>query len=217
MTKTVTNKIRFKTNAKTILVHLRSKAQGEVCPPQFSLNSIRMRPQQLQLSLTPEIRELSALNAKRPSLEGRSTLDEETFRVVVDNLFFGKSEKSSTEEVTEEIQRLKRSLSEQSKEESAITLFNQSIANYDQYGFFSQYDWQLTHWGSNEDIVSVVPETFVEPTACLEFESAWAPPVAAVQELANIFPSVRFKLDYRYTDADSWELIEFFPIMPWGY
>ena len=180
----------------------------------------------MQLSLTPEIIALSALNAKRPSFEGRSTLDQETSRMVVDNLYFGKSKKSSAEEVTEEIQRLRRSLSEQSQEESpqelsdgntGIALFNQSIANYEQVGFFSQYDWQLTHWGSSEDIISVVPETFVEPTACLEFESAWAPPVASLQELSNIFPSVRFRLNYRYTDADSWELIEFFPIMPWGY
>jgi hypothetical protein len=226
MTKYVTNKLRFKTNVKTILVHLQSKAQGEACPPQFSLNSIRMSPRQLQLSLTPEILALSALNAKRPSLEGRSTLDPETSRVVVDNLYFGKSEKSSTEEVAAEIQRLRVSLSEQSQEESrqelfdgktGVTLFNQSIANYEQYGFFSQYDWQLTHWGSSEDIISVVPETFVEPTVCLEFESAWAPPVASLQELANIFPSVRFRLNYRYTDANSWELIEFFSMVPWGY
>lgn len=219
----VVNRLRFKTNDRTILAHLKSKADGESGPSEFSLNSIRQQPDGLALPLTPEVRALSIMNAERPSREIRSTVDDAMFQVMVENLFEGQPEKSSSQEIAAEIATLRQTLESPEKAGEVVdgwtrlAVFEQALLNYQAVGFFTQYDWALSQWGCPGDIQSVEPETFVSPTGCLSFTSAWSPPVLALQELANLFPSVRFRLDYRYEDSEEWELIEFFPLMPWGY
>jgi hypothetical protein len=51
----------------------------------------------------------------------------------------------------------------------------------------------------------------------IEFSTLWTPPIAALQELADMFPSVRFELTYRLEPSDPWTLVEIFPVKPWGY
>jgi hypothetical protein len=100
---------------------------------------------------------------------------------------------------------------------SSARIFDQATANYHEVGFFSQLDWRLAHWGTAEDVLSVVKETFELPTSFIEFQTRWSPPIAAVQSLANAFPSVRFELLYHYIDGESWKKVEFFPTVPFGY
>jgi hypothetical protein len=43
------------------------------------------------------------------------------------------------------------------------------------------------------------------------------PPVAAIQELASTFPSVRFKLKFRYDPDAPWAVEDIFAFPPFGY
>ena len=99
---------------------------------------------------------------------------------------------------------------------AALTKLERAVDNYNATGFFSQYDWRMTHWGTIEDIFSIDEATFELPTKCIEFQTAWTPPIAGLQLLSNAFPSVKFRLEYRLGNTP-WTEVEFFPFPPFGY
>jgi hypothetical protein len=221
MTDHVTNRLLFLSNAKTILAFIKSRPfQGDV-PPQFSLNSVWPMPPALVLPLTEGVRRLSLMNIEMPKL------NEAVQKAALTKVFFGRTEKAQVSEVTKTIEQMHNILAKteskqgrkplQDSEKTALEVFDQAVANYEEFKCFCQYDWRLTHWGTPDDIHSVVPSTFELPTTCIEFQTRWTPPIAAMRYLAQTFPSVRFELTYRCHPDDLWTKVEIFPITPFGY
>jgi hypothetical protein len=216
MTDTIINQLHFGTNSKTILAFIKSGDPGSSAPPQFSMNSIRLTPEGLSLPLTPDIKQLAAMNVELPAL------DEATRQMTVSKLLYGYATRQSQTDIEAAIDKLSialqaSSVSDETAHKDALAAFDQAVSNYRESGFFCQYDWRMAHWGTVEDILSVTPSTFERPTAYLEFSTYLTPPVFALQALAQTFPSVKFKLLYRYETSDTWTNMEIFPITPFGY
>lgn len=221
MTELITNKLTFRTNANTILPLLRSGAAGRDCPPLFSLNSIRPVPAELIMPHPPWLTSLLLLNIAIPALE------ENVKRNAMTRMLGApprKAEEAAVLHVLDDVGRRLRAAagSPDTAEQTAtaredMKLFVQVEQNYKQYKFFSQYDWCMTHWGTIADIQSVVEKSFELPTGMIEFSTLWTPPLAALQDLADMFPSVRFELHYRGDSTPDWVLHEIFPVKPWGY
>ncbi len=60
-------------------------------------------------------------------------------------------------------------------------------------------DW-MEFWGSKWDcsiiLVDVYPESNNISTMILDFDSAWAPPINGIINLAKIYPELKFQLQY---------------------
>lgn len=207
----VINRLHFLSNDKTILAHLKSRHPGNQCPSQFSLNSIKMTPADLDLTLDPVILDLAVLNMKMPGL------DPKTRRILMEHVFLGDPGNSNPSQIQQKIEEAGARIAQWSApgHTSAVS-FERAVANFRQFKFFCHWDWRMHHWGTVEDIHSVVESTFELPTRCIEFETAWSPPIAAVQLLSNAFPSVRFRMEYCFA-GDPWIEVEFFPFPPFGY
>ena len=219
MPENITNRLSFLSNDKTILAFIKSRHPGNECPVQFSLNSIKHTPRELILALSPPAMVLSIMNVELPEL------DEKTRQAAMAHLSMyrqGEEQgKASGPAIEDKIGELRTALTVATHSDDPSTRsmrdnFEQAVSNYRQHGFFSHFDWRMTTWGTAEDIVSVNAATFKRPTQCIEFETVWTPPIAALQLLANTFPSVRFRLTYRHAD-DPWQEVEFFPFPPFGY
>jgi len=207
----VTNRLHFLTNSKTILAHLRSRHPGNNCPVQFSLNSIKMTPAGLELPLDPILMDLVVLNMQMPSL------DPKTEQLVFKHVLKGHADHRDASRIHQKIDEIRaRIVRQPAAADASAASFEQAVANFRQFKFFCHYDWRMQNWGTVEDIHSVVASTFDPPTHCIEFETVWSPPIAAVQLLSNAFPSVRFRLEYRFA-GDPWIEVEFFPFPPFGY
>ena len=207
----VTNRLHFLSNDKTILAHLKSRHPGNKCPLQFSLNSIKKTPAELNLPLDPVLMDLAVLNMQMPSL------DLKTEKVILEHVFMGRLGRTDNSNIQQEIEEIRKRIGPSpAADDSFAASFEQAVANYGQFKFFCHYDWRMHHWGTVQDIQSVADSTFELPTRWIEFETAWSPPIAAVQLLSNTFPSVRFRLEYRFA-ADPWIEVEFFPFPPFGY
>ncbi|MCO6042689.1 hypothetical protein NG895_02105 [Aeoliella sp. ICT_H6.2] len=78
----------------------------------------------------------------------------------------------------------------------AIELGKQYLDNQRQYGHTTWYSWRLEHWGTkwNAYNVSVQEESPLE--AIIRFETAWSPAIPVVARLSELYPNVRFTLDY---------------------
>jgi len=63
------------------------------------------------------------------------------------------------------------------------------------FGATSWYDWALTNWGTkwNIDDASV---TVFEKGASFNFESAWSPPIAAIDKAAELYPELEFSMEF---------------------
>lgn len=59
------------------------------------------------------------------------------------------------------------------------------------------YHWQSKYWGTKWDIYNdnVCP-AFFDGYATLDFETAWAPPLAWLDRVARLFPELELALDY---------------------
>jgi len=170
-----------------------------------------MTPAELNLSLDPVLMDLAVLNMQMPSL------DPKTEHVILEHVFMGHPAKRTESHIQQKIEEIRTGYAQSSSAADTLAAsFEQAVVNYGQYKFFCHYDWRMHHWGTVEDIYSVADSTFELPTRCIEFETVWSPPVAAVQLLSNTFPSVRFRLEYRFA-ADPWIEVEFFPFPPFGY
>lgn len=222
----VINRLHFRTNARTILSHIKSKALGKSSPAEFSFNSIRLMPESMKLMIpAPAMaRQLERLSLMNSDL---SFFDPSVQEVLLSNFGYNRVEKQSEEEIHKTMEEIRQWIESTAGETSAnedvsdrlssSRIFDQAIANYNEVGFFAQLDWRLAHWGTAEDVLSVVKETFELPTSFIEFQTKWSPPITAVQSLVNAFPSVRFELLYHYPDDESWKKVEFFPTVPFGY
>lgn len=208
------NRLNFRTNAKTILGYIQSKPGKEQCPAEFSFDSIRRMPELLKpastLILNRHIERLSLMNSDL------SVFDPAIGKNFMAAFNYDQVKKQSEEKIQKAIEEMRQLMATEENLPS-IRILDQAVDNYREFKFFSWLDWRLAHWGTVEDVHSVVPETFELPTTFIEFETRWTPPVAAIQSLANVFPSVRFELHYCFPDDESWKKIEFFPTVPFGY
>ncbi len=207
MSEYLVNRLYFITNTEKVLEHIRSGRVHENPPPEFSLNAIRSMPDALFLPLSEPVLSLSAGNMDLSSLK------ENIRKVVLSGGLAAGSRKIAREEMGEKIESSLRAV----RGTGNAGLIDRAVSNYYQFGYFSQHDWRFANWGTVEDIHSVAPETFRIPTTCLEFTTRWTPPIAAMQELANTFPSVRFKLKYRYDPDGPWMVEDLFAFPPFGY
>jgi hypothetical protein len=195
------------TNTEMVLKYIRAGHVHDNPPSEFSLNAIKSMPDALFLPLTDSVVALAASNVDLPPLHAAVK------EVVLSETIFGGVGKLSEAGIRERIGAVR----ENAPDPESAAVIDRAVANHGQYGFFSQYDWRLTHWGTIDDIHSVTPGTFEPPTSYLEFTTRLLPPVAAMQELANTFPSVRFKLKYRYDSDESWIVEDLFAFPPFGY
>lgn len=207
MSEYLINQLHFITNTEKVLGYIRPGRVHDDPPPEFSLNAIRSMPDALFLTLSGPVLALSAWNVDL------SSLNETVREAALSGGLTGKPDKASSEEIDEKIEAARCAV----RDTADAPLINRAVFNYRQLGYFSQYDWRFAKWGTAEEIHSIVPETFRIPTFCLEFTTRWTPPIAAMQELANTFPSVRFKLKYRYDSDDSWMVEDLFAFPPFGY
>lgn len=206
MTDYLTNQLEFLSNDRTIIAHLRSKLSAEVDQGFFSLNSIKPMPDEMQISVTESVRQLSLANSEMPFL------DEEMKRIAEEKIGIHEKGRKGEAEIDSLIEEFRRSTSD-----SEMTVLERAVANYREFGFFSLLDWRLKYWGTDRDVNTVVPETFQLPTKCIEFTTYLLPPIPALETLVQAFPSVRFYLKYRFESSDPWKKMELFPAVPFGY
>lgn len=208
------NRLVFHSNAEFILDLIRPARPAVGAPGLISLNAVKPMPEPLALPLTRSIRALALMNMKPLPVAP------EVASVAMDKIFKGRTQEATRTDIEAAIaavraRRRARKASPANPEDPE--LLDRAERNYRQYGFFSHYDWRWTHWGTVEDIHSVAPQTFRLPTGAIEFTTRWTPPIAAMEALAQMFPSVRFELGYRYRRRDEWTTVEIFPITPFGY
>jgi len=112
---------------------------------------------------------------------------------------------------------LRNTLQTTKRDSVHLKLFDRALDNFATLGFFCQYDWCLSHWGTAEDIQNITQSTFHPATTHIEFVTLGTPPLIALQHLADTFPSVIFTLQYRSLSAKEWQEVQFFPLTPFGY
>jgi len=220
----LTNRLIFFSNAKFILDFIRAKSEVKDSPPQFSLSTIKKMPESLSLPMNRLIRQLAIMNMEIPSFP---PLDEAVKEVAISAVFSGQRQKPSESAIRQAIEETRTALIDAESgsgpvkaarsEKTVLEVFDQAVANYHRHKFFCHYDWRFTHWGTVEDIHSVVKSTFELPTDHIEFKTKWTPPIPALEALASIFPSVRFELKYQYAPSNTWKKVEIFPNPPFGY
>ncbi len=205
----VENQLHFKSNRKTVLAYLKSKCTSD--DGLFTLNSIKKTPEQLDIELTKETKQLSILNVNAPEIKGSAT------GVLLDGLLNGNPSKASPEELSKIIESIQADFKSVERKEADQAAFEKSVTNFENLGFFSCFDWRLSYWGTIDDVSSVDASSFHIKTECIRFETLWSPPLAALNNLANTFPSVKFELLYRYQAEQDWTKIQLFPQVPFGY
>jgi len=212
MTEYVTNRLYFITNTEAVLNFIKSKHVHDNPPPEFSFNSIKPMPDELFLPLNAQILSLSVSNMEK------CPLDETTKQAVFSRILSGTPPgKPSESTIPEKINVIRQALIEASTDRADIELFERAVSNYTRHRYFSHYDWRLVNWGTIEDVHSVTESTFHPPTSFIEFTTKWTPPIAVMQILANTFPSVRFRLKYRFHSDSPWMTEEIFAFPPFGY
>ncbi len=212
----LTNQLLFLSNAKYILDLVKKREPGGTAPALLSLQSIKPMPESLALPLTRHIRMLALMNMAPPQFASS-----EVEMVAAAQIFRGKAGASSPSQIDAAIESVRARLAvgdaRRRPDHTDLGLLEQAVANYRQHRCFCYYDWRWTHWGTVEDIHSVVPSTFEPPTTTIEFTTRWTPPIGAMEALAQMFPSVRFELRYRFRRRDAWTAMEIFPLTPFGY
>ncbi|MBU1564117.1 MAG: hypothetical protein KJ630_00645 [Proteobacteria bacterium] len=205
------NRLHFRTNSNTILPYLKSKADGNSGHACFSLNSIATLPKELILPLDDYIIQLSLLNIDIP------ILDETVKAKFLANWTAEYTGKQDQSDIFKKVAEIRDKLQVEKSLQPQLHVLEQAADNYQSKGFFSQFDWCMVHWGTSADILDVTNSTFLLPTACIEFQTAATPPIIALQQLANTFPSVLFTLLYQYPPENTWNEVQFYPFPPFGY
>ncbi len=65
----------------------------------------------------------------------------------------------------------------------------------EQYGATDSYEWRKAHWGTKWDVEAEVLFQSDQDIQ-IRFDSAWAPPVRAIEKLSAKYPDCTFKLTY---------------------
>ncbi len=207
----VLNQLYFRTNSTTILPYLKSKADGNSGHPCFSLNSIINLPKALILPVNDDIRQLSVLNISVP------ILDEKIRARFLADWTADYRGKQPLPVLSRKVEKIRQNLHTTPCPQPQIDLLDQAMDNYEKFGFFCQLDWCMDHWGTSADIQGVTESTFELPTSFIEFQTLSTPPIIAVQQLANTFPSVLFTLLFSYLPDATWQEVQFYPFPPFGY
>ena len=59
------------------------------------------------------------------------------------------------------------------------------------------YDWRIANWGTKWDLLdATLEESLLEATLRCAFDTAWSPPIAWLKSVAQMYPSLDFKLDF---------------------
>lgn len=208
----IRNRLMFRTNSHTIIPFvLGGKKGGDGDEPCFSLQTLARTPQQLMVSATPLVVELSLGNAAIP------ILDDSLRQEVVAFLGSHYQGRLPAPQLEKTVAGLDQRLDLASPASDEAILLRRLQQNYRQYGYFSHIDWRLDHWACAEDIDAVVAETFTVPTPAIEFFTLATPPILALQLLANTFPSVHFTLQYGLERDGLSHEVRFHPFPPFGY
>jgi len=207
----IINRLWFRTNSHTIVPFLLSRKECVPHRPGFSLNALIEMPTNL---LTPELPVFFRLSLQNTALP---ILDDTVRAGVVACLTPQYRGKLSPAELDQAIATARQELENCPSDKEAGDILMRIVDGQRSTGYFSHIDWALDHWGCIADISAVVPESFAIPTPCIEFETLAAPPILALQRLANTFPSVRFSLQYSWQDRATWSEVEFHPFPPFGY
>lgn len=68
-------------------------------------------------------------------------------------------------------------------------------SNFDLYGAEDWYMWRIQNWGTKWDI-DVLDLLVSSENISFSFDSAWAPPLAAITELAKKFPNAEIEMNW---------------------
>lgn len=207
----IANRLSFRTNSHTIVPFLLSKKVPTTPPPGFTLNTLAPLPEDLIAPFSPLVIDLSFKNAALP------ILDQSVRSKVIACLAPYYHNQLSPLALDEAVRQARQELDNGTLEKMDRDTLSRALDSHRQYGFFSQIDWCLDHWGCIGDIIDALADTFTVPTPCLEFTTLGTPPILALQRLANTFPSVRFTLHYAVHNNPTWTEVEFHPFPPFGY
>ena len=74
--------------------------------------------------------------------------------------------------------------------------------NIDNHGHKTWYSWCIENWGTKWDAIGDcewddVPDENGEGNAEVRFDTAWSPPVAWLEHVAEMYPALHFTLHYR--------------------
>jgi hypothetical protein len=210
-TKYVLNQLHFRTNSNTIIPYLKAKTEIRTGHSRFSLNSIIKLPSALISPLNDPIVRLSLMNSAVP------ILDESVKAVFLTYLSPDYTGKQPQALIIATIDQIRIHLQTTKVLKPELEALNRAVGNYENFGFFSQIDWCLDHWGTTEDIQDLTESTFDLPTTRIEFQTIATPPIIALQFLANTFPSVLFTLQYRLVTENNWNEVQLYPFPPFGY
>jgi hypothetical protein len=64
------------------------------------------------------------------------------------------------------------------------------------------YSWNLRNWGTKWDVRDVTMYEKSDTELSFGFDTAWSPPVTAIETLADLYPTATLKLDY--TEEQGW-------------
>lgn len=88
--------------------------------------------------------------------------------------------------------------------------------NKAKYGFKDWYDWQYANWGtkwgdSSTDLMQDDPYATSDGNANIEFvfQTPWGPPIAGIEKIAIMFPTLQFGLAYYEEGMDFYGLATF--------
>lgn len=70
-----------------------------------------------------------------------------------------------------------------------------SLALVKKFGHDNWYDWNVANWGTKWDVEAETIEQ-TEGHAVFSFDSAWAPPTAAIVAVSALYPDLKFTLEY---------------------
>lgn len=77
-----------------------------------------------------------------------------------------------------------------------------SLQRQMQYGYDSGYEFCLSEWGTKWNAIDTMIHRESAGAVTLSFATAWSPPVAVIATAGDMFPTLRFRLDYLETGED---------------
>lgn len=58
------------------------------------------------------------------------------------------------------------------------------------------YDWCLANWGTKWGMYDFSPVQMFQKSACINFFTAWSPPIPLIKKMGELFPDLKFTLRY---------------------
>ena len=72
-----------------------------------------------------------------------------------------------------------------------------ALENIKKYGCKDWYEWDINNWGTKWNFCdATVTEFFEDGELVYHFETAWSPPIPVIIKMGEMFPQLRFELDY---------------------